>query len=321
MANQKIAGMSMKGGRKDKFFFCLLEYFPEHERWALKSLLQLKDETGIDREDIVRNWIEKFEVKDLVVDFPLSQPACHPCSLDCPGIENCEVEEVKSINDLILELIQEDQRLEVENPKKYEQKRNSHDEIDYSRDIFHKESHEHILSRSFKRRLKKGYLPYWNRPIDLWVWNFYYDQLLDLFNSSYDSFGNTSLMILSRFSYLRRHFPSDLKLYESFGPLILIELLRSGIIKKKHIQNFNDIELGMETRIDLVQKIEKEANLFLYDHDFEVLVKNPHAFDSFMLALSGMQSLSGKIRDLPKWTLPKETNFLVPNFSSDEEKP
>lgn len=316
MTTQNIAGMSMKGGRKDKFFFCLLEYFPEHSRWALKSLLQLKDESGIvDREDVVRNWIEKFEVQDLVVDFPLSQPACLTCELDCPGIADCPVEEVKNINDLITDLIKEDQRLAEENPKRYEQKRNLDDEVDFSRDIFHKESHEHILSRSFKRRLKKGYLPYWNRPIDLWVWNFYYDQLLDLFNSSYDSFGNTSLMVQSRFSYLKRHFPKHLKLYESFGPVILIELLRGGVLKKRHIQNFNDIELGMDTRVDLIQKIEKSANLFIYDHDFEVLVKNPHAFDSFLLALTGMQAQGGKCRETPIWTKPEITKFIVPTFS------
>ena len=315
MITQNIAGMSMKGGRKDKFFFCLLEYFPEHSRWALKSLLQLKDESGIDREDVVRNWIEKFEVHNLVVDFPLSQPACHTCELDCPGISSCPVPQVKEINELIAELISEDQRLSEENPKKYEQKRNTDDEVDFTRDIFHKESHEHILSRSFKRRLKKGYLPYWNRPVDLWVWNFYYDQLLDLFNSSYDSFGNTSLMIQSRFSYLKRHFPKELRLYESFGPVILIELLRAGVIQKRHIQNFNDIEMGIDTRVDLIKKIEKSANLFLYDHDFEVLIKNPHAFDSFLLALSGMQAQSGKSREMPKWTMPEETSFLVPNFS------
>ncbi len=315
MATQNIAGMSMKGGRKDKFFFCLLEYFPEHERWALKSLLQLKDESGVDREDIVRNWIEKFDVQDLVVDFPLSQPACLTCELDCPGIASCPVPEVKEINELITELIVEDQRLNAENPKKYEQKRNADDEVDFTRDIFHKESHEHILSRSFKRRLKKGYLPYWNRPIDLWVWNFYYDQLLDLFNSSYDSFGNTSLMVQSRFSYLKRHFPKNLELYESFGPVIFIELLRAGVLQKRHIQNFNDIELGMETRVDLIQKLEQTLNLFIYDHDFEVLIKNPHAFDSFLLALAGMQAKSGKRRGMPKWTKPEKTLFLVPNFS------
>lgn len=314
MTTQNIAGMSMKGGRKDKFFFCLLEYFPEHSRWALKSLLQLKDESGVDREDVVRKWIEKYEVQDLVVDFPLSQPACQTCDLDCPGISNCPVPEVKKITDLIGELIKEDQRLSESNPKRYEQQRNKDDEVDFSRDVFHKESHEHILSRSFKRRLKKGYLPYWNRPVDLWVWNFYYDQLLDLFNSSYDSFGNTSLMIQSRFSYLKRHFPNDLKLYESFGPVILIELLRGGVIQKRHIQNFNDIELGMETRVDLIQKIESKLNLFLYDHDFEVLIKNPHAFDSFLLALSGMQAQSGKNIEMPEWTLPEVTGFLVPQF-------
>lgn len=315
MGTKNIAGMSMKGGRKDKFFFCLLEYFPDNERWALKSLLQLKDESGIDREDVVRNWIEKYEVKDLVVDFPLSQPACHTCELDCPGLSNCPVEEVKKINDLIEKLIEEDQRLNKENPKRYEQKRNLDDEVDFARDIFHKESHEHILSRSFKRRLKKGYLPYWNRPVDLWVWNYYYDQLLDLFNLSYDSFGNTSLMVQSRFSYFKRHFPKTLKLHESFGPVILIELLRAEVIKKKHIQNFNDLEVSVETRIDLIQKIEQSVGLFLYDNDFEVLIKNPHAFDSFLLALAGMQAQAGMNRKIPNWCIPKKTHFLVPRFS------
>ena len=29
---KNIAGMSMKGGRKDNFFFCLLEYFPKKKK-------------------------------------------------------------------------------------------------------------------------------------------------------------------------------------------------------------------------------------------------------------------------------------------------
>ena len=44
---RNIAGMSMKGGRKDNFFFCLLEHFDDGDRWFLRSLLQVKDEEDL----------------------------------------------------------------------------------------------------------------------------------------------------------------------------------------------------------------------------------------------------------------------------------
>ncbi len=208
----------------------------------------------------------------------------------------------------------EDQKLINVNPKKYEQERNKADEVVYNRDIFSKETSDHMLSRSFKRKLKKGFLPYWNRTLDFWVWKYYYDQILETFNTSFDSFGNVSLMILSRFSYIRRHFPKTLELFEANQQIILIELLRARIIQKKDIDLLSDIELGTEARIDLMKKIENKLDIFIYDHDLEILVKNPRAFDSFLLALAGQNVLQNKNRELPDWTRPKETKFIIPNF-------
>ena len=56
MEKKNIAGMSMKGGKKDNFFFCLLEYFPKKERWFLNSLLQVKEHQE-DEDDVIRNDI------------------------------------------------------------------------------------------------------------------------------------------------------------------------------------------------------------------------------------------------------------------------
>ena len=37
------AGMSLGGGKRENFFFRLLEHFPKEDRWFLTSLKQVKD--------------------------------------------------------------------------------------------------------------------------------------------------------------------------------------------------------------------------------------------------------------------------------------
>lgn len=315
MANKNVVGISMKGGRRDNFIFCLLEYYADNDRWFLQSLMQVKDEEGLDGNDAVRAWIDQYNVQKMVLDFPLSTPECQHCNLECPGLLKCPQESVVAVNGMINEILDRDAAIRIQNPKAYERERNFDDEVNFSKDILAREASHHILSRSYKRRLKKGFLPYWNRPVDLWVWNTYYDQLLHLFNSSYDSFGNTSLMMLSRFAYLKRHFPKKLELFEGNVNLSLIELLRSKTILKKDIINMGDLDLGIEARLDIIKKIEAKLNLFIYDHDLEILAKNPRAFDSFILAISGQTFYTNKVKSLPDWTNPEKTKFIVPSFS------
>ncbi len=314
MNANNIGSLSMKGGRNDNFYFCLIEFYPESQRWFLKSLLPVKDEEALDNDDAIRAWIYNFEVKQLVIDFPLSRPACLACELECPGAQVCPEPTVKAAREKIKALLNEDQKLINQNPKKYEQERNKADEIVFNRNVFDKETHHHMLSRSFKRRLKKGFLPYWNRALDFFVWKFYYDQILELFNTSFDSFGNTSLMILSRFSYIKRHFPKSLELFEANAHIIIVELLRAKIILKKDIELLSDIELGIEIRLDVIKKIENKLDIFIYNHDLEILVKNPRAFDSFLLALAGQNILQEKFLQLPDWTDPESTRFIIPQF-------
>jgi hypothetical protein len=310
---KNIAGLSMKGGRNDRFIFCLIEHFPDQDRWFLKSLLQSRDEEGRDGDQAIRDWIEQFSLKELVVDFPLSEPACQTCRLECPGAHACPDSSVVFVKNSIEELIETDRQLQEKHPKEYERRRVQDLEIDPARDVLAKEAHHHLLSRPFKRRLKKGYLPYWNRPIDFWIWSHYYDQLLELFNLSFDSFGTSSLMIQSRFTYLKRHFPNTLKLFESSIPILLIELFRSGILQKRDLLGLNNLELGAEARLDIIKKIEKSCNLFIYDRDLEALVENPRAFDSFLLAVIGQNIHLGHHREVPEAFL-HGSQFVVPSF-------
>ncbi len=301
-----IGSLSMKGGRNDNFYFCLIEYYPESKRWFLKSLLPVKDEEVNHNDDAIHAWIQNFDVKQLVVDFPLSKPA-----IECNS--NAE-KNIQTVQEKIKTLLDEDQKLINQNPKKYEQDRNKSDEIVYNRDIFSKETSHHLLSRSFKRRLKKGFLPYWNRTLDFWVWKYYYDQILEMFNTSFDSFGNVSLMVLFRFDYIKRHFPKAVELFEANAQIIIVELLRSKIILRKDVELLSDMDLGLETRLETIKKIESKLDIFIYNHDLEILVKNPRAFDSFLLALAGQNVLMGRNRELPDWTAPEETKFIIPDF-------
>lgn len=314
MELKNIAGLSMKGGRNDRFIFCLIEHYPDQDRWFLKSLLQSRDEEGRDGDQAIRDWIDQFHLKELVVDFPLSEPACQICKLDCPGVNQCPDPSVVFVRRAIDKILDEDLKLQQKHPKEYERKRIEDLEFNPRKDIMAKEAHHHLLSRSFKRRLKKGYLPYWNRPIDFWIWRHYYDQLLELFNLSFDSFGSTSLMIQSRFSYLKRHFPNTLKLYESSIPVLLIELFRAGILHKQELQGLNDLELGAESRLDIIRKIESSCNLFIYDRDLEALVENPRAFDSFLLAVVGQNIHLNRSRPIEKSYL-EQSSFVIPSFS------
>lgn len=310
-----IAGMSLGGGRKENFFFCLLEFYPNENRWFLKTLRQLKDEAPTPRDEAIMSWIKDYNLTELIVDFPLSKPLCDGCELQCPGINNCAHPVVTNIRNEIEQLLEMDEELILDNPKRYEQIRETENMVQHSKDLSVAPVKKTILSKAFKRKLRKGYLPYWNRPIDFWIWKNYYDQVLELFNISYDSFGNVSMMLLNRFKYLARHFPHNLKLFESSTYITLIELLNAKIITKKMLRELQDMNTAALARIDIIRAIEKKLQIFIYDKDLEDIVKNPKAFDSFLLAVAGKSLVMKSNRSLGEQISGDPSHFIAPDFT------
>ncbi|MGE3608518.1 MAG: hypothetical protein AB7I27_02930 [Bacteriovoracaceae bacterium] len=312
---KNVAGMSLGGGRRENFFFSLLEYYPEKKRWFLKSLHQVKDEEIRDRDEIITSWVNQYGLKQLVVDFPLSRPPCeNSCLSNCKGANSCPRPQVVAVREEMQNLLDEDAKCFQENPKKYEQDRVASLEVDYSKNLLKKNTDEHMLSRSFKRKLRKGFTPYWHRPIDFWVWKNYYDQLLEVFKTSYDSFGNVSFMLLSRLNYLLRHLPTDLKMHESNVQICLIELYRAKVISKSLLFQLFDLDLASSAREQIVLNIETHMEIFIYDNDLETIIKNTQAFDSFILSVVGQRMLMNGLRQIPDWGNSDGGNFIVPSF-------
>lgn len=311
---RNIAGLSFGGGKKENFFLSLLEYYPDKKRWFLKSLHQVKDEETDDRDAIITAWITQYGLKQLVVDFPLSRPLCEQsCLSTCSSSKECPREQVKLVRQEMQALLDEDNKRYLENPKKYEQDREKSLEFDYSRNLLGKNSDQHLLSRSFKRKLKKGFVPYWHRPIDFWVWKNYYDQLLEVFKVSYESFGNVSVMLLAKMNYLLRHLPKDLCMFESSVEIALLELYRAKIINKSQLLQLFDLDLGVAAREQIILSIEKEMQIFIYENDLDTIIKHPGAFDSFILSVVGQKKLTNQLREIPSWAS-REANFIVPSF-------
>ncbi len=312
---KNIAGMSLGGGRKENFFFSLLEYYPEKNRWFLKSLHQVKDEEIRDRDEIITSWVQQYGLTQLVVDFPLSKPPCmDSCLLNCHGANHCPREQVKYIRSEMSKLLDDDSRFYSENPKRYEQERVVSEEVDFAKNILRKNSDEHLLSKAFKRKIRKGFVPYWHRPLDFWVWKNYYDQLLEIFKISYESYGNVSVMLLSRMNYLIRHLPRNLSMYESHVPICLIEMYRAKIISKNLMHQLFDFDQGSIAREQIIKLIEKHLGIFIYANDLDSIVKNPQAFESFLLSVAGQRMLMTDLRAIPDWVNVEGGNFIVPQF-------
>jgi len=251
------------------------------------------------------------------VDFPLTKPHCIGCELSCPGTKNCHHPSVKAIREDMQAMMEHDKKLSDTNPKKYEQERVADNEVQYSKSVMDKETSHHILSKSFKRKLKKGYLPYWNRPVDYWVWKNYYDQILNVFNLSYDSFGNVSVMLMHRFEYLLKHLPQNLSMYESSFHIALLELYRSKIITKKNLLELNDLDLAPLARLQIAKQIDKKLGVFVYEKELELIAKNPKAFDSFILAIAGMALKNSQFRNIDLLSpSDKDPRFIAPKFSN-----
>lgn len=312
---RNVAGMSLGGGRKENFFLSLLEFYPEKKRWFLKSLHQVKDEEIRDRDEIITSWVNQYGLKQLVVDFPLSRPPCEEsCLPNCKGAKECPRTQVLEVRSEMSALLEEDAKFFQENPKKYEQDRVASLEIDYSRNVLKKNTDEHLLSRPFKRKLRKGFVPYWHRPIDFWVWKNYYDQLLEIFKTTYESFGNVSVMLLARLNYLLRHLPSDLKMYESNVQICLLELYRARVVSKSLLLQLFDLDLASASREQIVMNIEKHMDIFIYENDLETILRNGQAFDSFILSVVGQRMLMNGLRPIPQWGNTDGGNFIVPSF-------
>ncbi len=308
------AGISLTSSKADDFY---LMYFETVENENSRYRLHLKDQTdtqGNNHDLILVKHLKDAKIKAAIFDFPLSKSMCLGCTLVCPGSELCPQPPIKFIRDIINNLLEEDSNLYKANPKKYEVDRKTDDLVELDTDLLAKRTDEHVLSKAFKRRLKRGLSPYANRPLDFWVWQHYYDAYLAVFQTSFDSFGDVSFIHLAYYEYWQRHLPKDLTIWETAPQLVLLELYRAELIEKKQLVTLMDINQAPLARLEIVRALTHRLHLIITETQYDKLVRNPRAFNSFLLAVAGLKLETKSYYDLPHYTEPEKTHFFVPYF-------
>lgn len=312
--NFTAAGISLTSSKADDFY---LMYFEPIENENSRYRLHVKDQTntnGHDHDLILVKHLKDAKIKSAIFDFPLSKSLCLSCTLSCPGSELCPQVPITQVRKIINDLLDVDSNLYKINPKKYEVDRKVDDLLELDSDLFAKRTDEHVLSKAFKRRLKRGLSPYANRPLDFWVWQHYYDAYLAVFQTSFDSFGDVSFIHLAYYQYWQKHLPHDTALWETAPQLVLLELYRAEFIEKKQLITLTDINQAPLARLEIVRALTHRLHLIITETQYDKLVRNPRAFSSFLLAIAGLKLEKQSFYDLPNYTEPEKTHFFVPYF-------
>ncbi len=307
----KVGGISLRGNGRDHGSFCLLEQPEEGCKLYLKIFPVRDDRSSGNIESNLIKVLKKNVVKVLACDYPQTAPPCATCRKSCLGEEFCKDEKIKDARAIIASLLEDDRKKIEKDPAKYEVDRNHDNEL-YVKKIIDYPTDDHIFSKSFKRRLKRGVSPYLNRPIDLFIWMNYYDHLLEVFGQSYSSYSNFSYTSIVRMDYLKRSFFKDQKMLESNVYLILLELLKNKVLLVRDIKTFMDISSSVVGRSLIISKIEKKFNIFIYEQDMELLVTSVRSFDSFLLALAALMKMDEKLYLLPSWA--DDSYLFIPKF-------
>lgn len=305
------AGLTFQSGKDDDFYLCYIVIDSDQHQLRFFNKESIK---GPLHDLAMVEICRKHKVNHLIVDFPLSHTLCHTCTLVCPGSDHCPKKEVVYIRREIEKLILHDAEEYQANPKKYEQQRNKDDLVTYAISPLEKRHQSPLLSKAFKRRLKKGFLPYWNRPLDFWLWVHYYDAWLKVFKTTFDSFGHVSFMHQHQLFYWKKHLNAATVLWESSPSLLLLELHRAEIISKRSLLSLSDLNQAPLARLEIIRDIKRKFFISIQERDEDDLVRIPRAFQSFLLALAGQRLKDGLVFQLPQYTLPEETHFVVPHF-------
>ena len=126
----------------------------------------------------------------------------------------------------------------------------------------------------------RRFLSYLNRPFEIWMRYFTPEKF-----KTPESLGSNLAPLAARLQFLSK----DLKipLYESFPRACFHRINAAAQLRPSWAQNYSDLDRGIQIREKFIAALcEKIPNLFIYDHDLEILIFELQAFHSFLSSLS-----------------------------------
>lgn len=160
--------------------------------------------------------------------------------------------------------------------------------------------------RSFRVR---DFTPYTQRPIELWM---KYQILPELgFHIDIDeSMGANKAPLTARLHFLKRHFPNDLQLIETWPKLTMARIGPSLGIDRKVLEGYRSLEDGIQYREVILDVLSKSLGIFIYDRDFKKLAENLSALDALLCSLTALLS-DHEFCLKPPRTFPEDSGWIA----------
>ena len=309
---RRFLGIHLAGAKSDRTCMVVFDVFDDDEN-SKHFLVDVVDRISANElgEAADENLISSISdlngpVTAIGMDAPLTLPPCLTCTLPCPGTTKCEVPEVK--------WLRQEQRTRIE------------------------------LSRKGKR--VKPIAPYVERPVDVYLRSLVggivkrleeeaercdeekkkeilsedegksaesaFEETLPFVNVT-EAIGATTAMRAARATFLKKHLIDEIgnpiSLYE-VNPTLSIAALKDGFsLYRRDLRLYRSLSQGAQIRLEILDRLNEQGKVFLYQRDVETLVGSLPAFDAFICAYTAFLADSGETESEPEM-FPRESGWV-----------
>jgi len=150
-----------------------------------------------------------------------------------------------------------------------------------------------IYQGTEKRKPKKMFTPYTQRPVDLWLQENGEDGI-----DIQHTFGANLAPLVARAHFIRRRLGS-LQCFEAHPKTAVYRLGVELKVNKSQLKVYRNSVGGDEARRIFLQAMSDKMGIFFYVHDLKLMTENFHAFESFICAFTGFLKHQGLTQSRP----------------------
>ena len=275
---KRYLGLDLSGARNQKTTIAVLEYYPKEEKIFL---LDIHSGIGAEKkksgDEVLIDLVSELRTSSTVLaaNVPLTFPPCSPCKRkSCSSQDKC-----------------------------------THPPVKWMRETVRKAARR-TGSRS-KPALPKtrGFTPYTQRPVELWVRYNVFPALKPDFHFDIDeTLGGNRAPLTARMGYLRPRL-KGVSLIEAWPKLTLAVLAEEIGLERRFMTSYRHLEKGIHSRGRLLEALADSCGIFIYERDPRKLADSLAAFDALLCAYTALLSDTGHCAKIPAG-FPKNSGWV-----------
>jgi len=275
--SKRYLGLELAGSKNSKTTLAVLEFYPKEKKVFLLDLFdqigpndeKSGDEVLIELINDLTSSYQKNEIK-LGVNVPMHFPPCLNCKK-----KTCSLK-----------------------------KRCMHPTYQWVKDFLKK-----IEKTDPQIKPVKEYIPYTQRPIELWLRHAVLSQIPDRLQFEIDEcLGGNKAPLTARMVYLLKYLKKT-KTIEILPKLSTCLIAQKLNIPIRFVEKHRKLEDGIEARTLFLDLLCKEKEIFIYEKDLQNLAKNLSSFDAFICAYTALLSDLNECEKPPKG-FPKSSGWI-----------